>query len=370
MVFSFFNPVKAGFGAGVSNRLSGVLRGLEAECFLVVANKRAQSLSCVKDLKGRNGGEVFFFSGVEPNPSCETVDRIAGVVRENNCDVVVAVGGGSVLDAAKLAAAMLKNEGSCRDFCEGSAKVLRKGSGFVAVPTTSGTGSEASPISVITVKEQKRKVAVKSPLLFADFALVDPELTFSMPPRLTATSGLDVVSHALEGLCSKNNSFLTDLLNLKSFDLAWNNLPLAVEDGKNKKARENVMLASFLAGMCLGESGTANGHPISYCLTLEKGLEHGFACALTLPFWLEYNWNFFDAAQKVAEIMKVSSARDARKKLEEFIISAGGPSRLSLLGYSSEDLKRVAGCSFEKVSKRNVRNVSREDFEGILRKAL
>ncbi len=361
--FSFFNPVRIEFGKGVSRKLRDAAGKLGAKKTLLVASSRAQELACAEELKKDKQFELFFFSEIESNPPIETVDKAAAIARENDCNLVVGMGGGSALDVAKLAAALKNNEGSCRQYCEGK-KISQKGVPWIAVPTTAGSGSEVTPAAVVTNKEKKTKDVVRADSMFADAALVDPELTYSMPAKLTAATGLDALAHAIEPMFFYGSP-ITAAFGCGALERVWNFLPRAVENGRqDEEAREKMAEASLLGGLSVLK-GAAEGHRMANIMTLEKGTEHGFACAITLPLWLEYHWDSLENRAKIGRIIDAENKADAAVKMREFLKKVGAPVKLSELGYSKKDAERIADKTFEGVKAKNGK-ISKEELKQLL----
>lgn len=235
------------------------------------------------------GIETLSFDGVEPNPRHSTVDRLADWAREEDIDLVVGLGGGSVLDAAKAAAMLIPNRGSVADY-EGRNRFREDPVPFLAVPTTCGTGSEVTWVSVITVEERQAKISVKGESMFPTWAIVDPDVIATLPAKLVAYTGVDALTHALEAVTCRAANPISDALATTAAGLLFRYLPRAVADvAHDAEAREAVMRASTLAGMAFGNADVAAVHCLSETLGGRWDVPHGLANAVLLAPVLCYN---------------------------------------------------------------------------------
>jgi len=233
--------------------------------------------------------EAITFDDVEPNPRASTVDRLAGWAREEGASLVLALGGGSVLDAAKAAAMLIPNGGSAADY-EGRNRYEKDPLPFIAVPTTCGTGSEVTWVSVLTVEERHAKISVKGETMFPAWALVDSELLRTLPGRLVAWTGMDALTHALEATTSRVANPISDALAATAISLLLRYLRRAVADiAGDAEAREAVMRASTLAGLAFGNADVAAVHCLSETLGGRFDLPHGLANAVLLAPVTRYN---------------------------------------------------------------------------------
>lgn len=232
---------------------------------------------------------VEMFDEVEANPRHTTVDRAAGRVRELKPDLIVGVGGGSVLDAAKAVALLGTNPGGIENY-EGMHKYKYPPLPMVAVPTTCGTGSEVTWSSVITHTERRFKMTIKGPHTYPALAVLDPELLATLPKALAAATGMDALVHAIEAYTVKPATFMTDMFALKSCDLIFRYIERAYQDIRgDAEARENMMKASMLAGMAFSNSDVGAVHCLSEAIGALYDIPHGVANAAFLPYVMEYN---------------------------------------------------------------------------------
>jgi 1,3-propanediol dehydrogenase/alcohol dehydrogenase len=285
--FSYVMPTEVVLGAGVLKSL-----GERCNAFgrkpLVVMGRRSAKASGASDLVRAQLPNAVVFNGVEENPTTETCERGAALCRANRCDVVVALGGGSAMDVGKAVAGLALNPGPCADYL-GPEKFAKGNLPVAAIPTTAGTGSEVTPYAVIVETTARVKRTITARGLFPVVALLDPELSRTMPRSVTVQTGLDALSQAMEGMVSRRATPLGDLLALETCRLvrAW--LPRAAAEPENIEARSRMLYAAMLSGCIIAQSGTTLVHGMGYYFTLEFGLAHGLANALLLAPLFQYN---------------------------------------------------------------------------------
>ncbi len=290
MSFRYVQPVEIVFGAGACGKLADWLAGrglcralLLCDDFLIGAGAAAR----VREAAG--GRVAAVRGGIRPNPTLQNVDDVVASLRAVSADALIAMGGGSVLDAGKIAAALCCETFAAADCHAGRAGLSGKRLPVVAIPTTAGTGSEVTMVSVLSDEQSGVKAPVGHPALFPSLALVDPELTYSLPPAVTASTGMDALSHALEAYWSVHHQPICDALAVRAAALCFANLLPAFENGGDLAARAGMSEASLLAGLAFALPKTAGVHACSYPLTASFGLPHGVACALTLDAFVRIN---------------------------------------------------------------------------------
>lgn len=234
------------------------------------------------------GYEVTVYTDVVPEPPLETGEKLVAFTRDNGFDMVIGVGGGSALDLAKLAAVLATHEGPVADYLNltGTRSVEKKGLPLMLIPTTSGTGSEVTNIAVLSLETTKD--VVTHDFLLTDVAIVDPELTVSVPPKVTAATGIDALTHAVEAYISVNASPATDALALQAIRLISRSLRTAVQNGEDKRARTDMSHGSFLAGLSFFNAGVAGVHALAYPLGGQFHIAHGESNAVLLPYVMSY----------------------------------------------------------------------------------
>ncbi|MFW2545111.1 iron-containing alcohol dehydrogenase [Primorskyibacter sp. 2E107] len=244
-------------------------------------------------------GEVLVIDDVPPEPDIHAFEKVLEATRAHAPDLVVGLGGGSVLDIAKLVAALWDGEQALADVA-GPNKVAGRRTRLFQVATTAGTGSEAGIRALVTDPATKSKVAVESPHLIADLAVLDPELTYSVPPAVTAATGVDAMAHCVEAFTNVKAHDLIDGFARMGVSLVGRYLKRAVANGTDSEARAGMMLASYYGGICLGPVNTAAGHALAYPLGTRLSLPHGLANAIIFPHVLAYNLPV--AGSKTAEV--------------------------------------------------------------------
>lgn len=293
--FQFHHPVRFVFGAGVLARLGEVCRG-HGRRAVVVSGRSMERQGFLEKARGslREAGiESEPFVGVEENPSTGTVMRGARLSRKRGCDLVVGIGGGSPMDAAKAIAVAATHAGDIWEYVESGAKgipgITAATLPIVLVPSTAGTGSETTRYAVVTHTGRKIKETVVSDHVFPRVALVDPQIMISAPPRLTALTGCDALGQAIEGLTSRHASPWTDVLAMEAIRLILRSLRRAVARGDDLEARSDMALAASLSGVVISHTGCTLDHAMSHPLTAHTGVPHGLAVAALLGPTLRYN---------------------------------------------------------------------------------
>jgi alcohol dehydrogenase class IV len=291
------------FGAGSIGQTADEAIRLGARRALVVIDPVIAKMGYAEkmgEILGGKGVQVKIFDQVEPEPSVEVANKVTEFVRSADFNLVVGIGGGSSLDMAKAAAIMATNEGSIEDYL-GVGKV-RSRLPLILLPTTGGTGSEVS-VFLVFGRSDGVKDLVISPLLQPDVAIVDPVLSSTVPPRVTASTGFDALSHAVESMLSVDSNVITDCLNLEAIRLVGQHLRTAYYQGRNIEARMGMAMAATIAGITLSNTGAVMGHAIAMQLGSKLHKPHGEMCSLTLPYAMKYDMPI--AEKKLA---KISSA--------------------------------------------------------------
>lgn len=281
-VISLHLPGRIEVGTGAAARVGEGLAG--AERVLVVASR---STAAMVDRLALTTVPTLF-DAVPPEPKDTDLAAALAAARAVRPDAVIGLGGGSVMDVAKLVAVLWDSPQTLADVA-GPDRVAQKSARLVQVATTAGTGSEGGIRALVTDSATGMKVAVESPLMRADLAVLDPALTFSVPPALTAATGIDALAHAVEAFTSRRAHPLVDDYARMGIRLAGRFLPRAAADGGDAEARTGMLLSSFYGGLCLGPVNTAAGHALAYPLGTRAGLPHGLSVALLFPHVLAHN---------------------------------------------------------------------------------
>ena len=284
MRFEFATAQRIVFGPGTVNEAGRLAAELGRHALVVTGADAGRAASLLQRL--REAGVSAVVSSVAGEPELDTVRRGAALARREHCDVVVSMGGGSVLDAGKAIAAMMTNEGDLLDYIEiiGRGQTLaRRSAPFLAIPTTAGTGSEVTRNAVLASPEQRVKVSLRSPFLLPSIALVDPELSRDLPPALTASTGLDALTQLIEPyVCARANP-MTDAICEEGMPRAARSLRAAVANGRDASAREDMALASLFGGMALANAGLGAVHGLAGPIGGMFPAPHGAVCAALLP---------------------------------------------------------------------------------------
>ena len=302
-----------------------------------------------------SGVETVPFCRVMPNPTVAVVDEGLALYRSSGCDLLVAVGGGSAMDAAKGIGLLASNGGRIADY-EGEDKAGKALPPFIAIATTAGTGSEVTQFAVIS-DEEHNKLTLVDRYLAPDVSVNDPEMMASMPPSLTAATGMDALTHAVEAYVSRNAGPVTDAQAWKAIQLVAENLSLAVRDGTDMSARENMCCASFLAGTAFNNAGLGLVHAMSHPLGGHYNLPHGLCNALLLPVVCRFNATFetLGRLSDIAVALGVGRSWRAERDNAEAGLRAlfglnrslGLPKGLRELGVRKEDFPLLAERTME-----------------------
>jgi alcohol dehydrogenase class IV len=290
MTFEFATAARILFGRASSQQIPTLARDLGRRALLVLGSSDRGREALTEGLFDAGVRPVVF--NVSGEPTTHLVDQATAIARAAECDLVISVGGGSVIDAGKAVAGMLANPGEVRDYLElaGAAKpLLNRGVPFIAVPTTAGTGAEVTRNAVLDVPEHKVKASLRSSHLLARLAVVDPELTLSLPPAITAFTGMDALTQLIEPFVSNASNPLTDGICREGLTRAARSLARAYRDGADLAAREDMALAALFGGIALANARLGAVHGFASVLGGTTGHAHGAICARLLPFVMEAN---------------------------------------------------------------------------------
>jgi alcohol dehydrogenase class IV len=403
-VWEFSVAPNATFGVGAAGELGAVADEFGASSVLVVTDRGVADAGILETATASLTGvphEVF--DGVEPEPSVDVFEAAIDAADRAEPDFVVGLGGGSAMDVAKTASVVHEHGGDVLDYVapptgEGR-PVPGPGVPTACLPTTSGTGAETSPVTVISLPDEDLKVGISSRHQRPNVALVDPGLTVSLPPGPTASSGMDALSHAIEAYVTRRydakpapdsradrpdyngRSPPTDLFAREAIELVGNNLRRAVDNGEDLEARRNMALASLLAGMAFTNAGLGACHAVAMAAGALHHTPHGVTIALTLPAVMRFNAP--GARDRYAEIAALlgadvdgasadEAAEAAARAVERLAADVGIDGGLSSLGIDEADVDGIADRAnrLERLLAGNPRRVDRDDLEGIIRASL
>lgn len=366
-------PTKIIFGPGTISQLKDIVEDeLQAKNLFLVTDKGIRESGITNKVTSLFP-DMPVFDEIEQNPKHPTVDKAGDLVRELKPDLIVGLGGGSALDAAKAIALLATNPGKIEEY-EGRAKYKVPPLPVLAIPTTCGTASEVTWVAVITHTERKFKMSIKGPLMFPAVALVDPDLLATLPPALVASTGMDALTHAIEGYTVKPASYITDIFARASLKYVFQSIEEAFDDIQgNAKARERIMLGSMLAGFAFGNSDVGAVHCIAESVGSLLDTPHGVANAIFLPYVMEFNLPV--AARRFAEISRLAgihevddyeAARMLIQKIKNLSRKLRIPS-VKEIGLKEAHFLEIAQKSFANNSNlSNPRDASVEDYHQIL----
>lgn len=361
-MWTFVMPTKVTFGVGASSSAREVAGAYGGRTIVVTDATLAELPRVHRIIETLEGAPVF--TDVQPNPTVANVDALAGTIREHRCDVVVAIGGGSPMDCAKAAACSCRSEeGSVRAFHSEGRKFGPLRLPVVAIPTTAGTGSEVTPFSVLDDAEKGFKGPMASDSLYPVHALVDPELTFSLPKFVTATTGLDALCHAIEGYWSRNHQPICDLLAMEAAKLIFAHFDGVCTQPDDAEARAAMSYAALLAGMAFALPKNAMVHACSFPLSNRYHLCHGAACAFTLEFAVRLNAPHMGGRlETFAEACGFDTVEAMAGRIRELKKLGGLPCTLAEAGIPEDAVPVLIDESFHPLLQNNPKEVTREDL--------
>ena len=369
-------PTTVVFGAGAVRTVADHVKRVGAKRALLVCDAGVVKVGIAERVRGvlEDGGiATAVFSGVDPNPVEENVFAGVAAYRAHEASCVVAVGGGSPLDAGKLIALKVTHERPLADYDDAADGGRFIGPGVppvVTIPTTAGTGSEVGRSGVVTLAATGRKTVIFSPYLLAKVAVLDPELTRTMPPRTTAATGFDALTHCLEAFCSVGDHPMADAIALGGLELCAQQLTRAVEHGDDLEARGGMMKAAMMGAVAF-QKGLGACHSLAHPLSSEKGLHHGLANALCLPAVVDFNESA--VAPKLARLRALvdPSSKTCGDALRALRRRVGLPEGLRAEGVTEADLAILAPKAFEDACHQsNPRPVTRDDLANLYRASL
>lgn len=364
---TFRGPGKVLFGAGAIESLGQEARRLGGRAVLVTG-RRAMAKAGVTDRclahLAAAGVEAALFDGVEPEPDVATVDRLREVVRKHRADLLIGLGGGSAMDAAKVAAGLANEDEPTCAFHQGR-PIAKPVLPNIAVPSTSGTGSEMTSNGVISDRTRRIKTSIRADRLVPAVALVDPKVTVSSPPFVTAASGVDALVQAIESYLSRFATPMTEAISLRAMEELVGALPAVVHRGDDLDLRTRAAWGSAMAGLALGNARLGAVHALAHPLGIRFGVPHGLACGVLLPAALEFNRSAVPGKYAVMQrLVGGDPAAYARSLLAE----CGLPATLTEYGLTAESFDVLAEETLPSGTlKANPRTATKEDLVALLR---
>lgn len=381
MASEFFAGSHVFFGKGAIEKLPDILKEYRAGNIMVLHGssvKRAGLADRVIEEIKKAEAKVIVFEGVVPDPTNDVVETTAELARKEEIDVFIAVGGGSCIDLAKAVNVLMTNPGPIGQY-GGIGKVEKPVLPLIAIPTTAGTSSEVTNVAALTDTEAVCKYVIIDNKLVPDKVIADPEFTRTMPPSVTAATGMDAITHAVESYISNMATPLTEYHSLKAFQIFYENLPKAAADGNDMAAREKMMLGCIIAGFGFSNANLGLVHGIAHTLSAHFHLPHGMANAAVLPYVTEYNAD--SCPEKMTELARAiglpvsGDSKKDQKLLPEALLKLTKELKIKTLseqGVKEENLDMLA----EDVLKEPVlgfnpkQGVTKEDVLAILRRAM
>ncbi|MCK2016200.1 hydroxyacid-oxoacid transhydrogenase [Peribacillus frigoritolerans] len=397
--WDFYSTERIVFGNGAIGQLDSILQRLKAKNILLVTDpgiKNAGIVDRISSLLEHANYETVIYDQVVPEPPVDSaIDCYEFAKSQMDIDAVIGLGGGSSIDMAKIVALLVAHGGHPLDYYGGENQVPGPIAPLVAIPTTAGTGSEVTSVAVLTDVENNLKVGISDNYLRPTVALLDPELTLGLPAYVTACSGIDALSHAIEAYTAKPSAYIqaegnilfqgsipiSDALAYRAIELIAKNLPIAVQQGSNLEARSNMLMGSLLAGMSFSNAGTAAAHALAYPIGGLVKSPHGEVTGLLLPYVMEYN-----AAVETEKMVRISQAFNvnsdglsdkeaaltASKAVLTLLGEIGLPTKLREIGIKEEDIPEIAEktLQIDRLIRNNPRVPTQHSLEELLRNAL
>jgi len=354
--FTYRNPTRIVFEEGSASGVAWEVRVLGGTRALIVTDEGLMKTDLPGRIKEALGDKCAgIFGEVQPDSGVHIVQKGVEVAQELGADILVSLGGGSSIDTAKAMAIVLNGGGQITDYKPIEGPLMP----HIAIPTTSGTGSEVTCIALVKDHEKGVKLLFMSDHLFPELAILDPKMTVGLPPLLTASTGMDAMTHAVEGIASTTREPIADALNLHAIRLMMEYLPRCVEQGDDLLARGQQMIAATLAGMGFGNSLVGIVHAMAHIVGGRHGVPHGIANGILLPYGMRYNLDACpDRYAMVAEAMGVREKGMSDWEAADAAVSAmwdltkriGHPKRLRDVGVPQEDLEACASATLSEPS--------------------
>lgn len=368
MQWEFNLPVKLVFGSGKRSDLAKYIDEIGGSRGVLVCGNSFCKNGVADEFLRLGGGKIVeIFSDIRPNPTTDNVNDCVRLMREVDADFAVALGGGSPMDCCKAACAIVRGDDNIEPYHSSLKPISAKEAiPMIAVTTTSGTASEVTNISVLTDINKNLKQPMNDPAMYPKIAVIDPELTLTVPPQVTASTGLDVLSHAIESYWSTLNQPICSACSIYAARLVFEWLEKAYTEPENLTAREKMAEASIVAGVAFSHPRTTGSHACSFPLTNIYGIPHGEACAFTLDYFVKFNAKHADSDGRLDALAKDCGFDSAYEMADEISVMKkrmGMRSRLSEIGCTSdEQIAELTKKSMSMLMKRNPIELSESDI--------
>jgi alcohol dehydrogenase class IV len=377
----FHFPVKIISADGCLSGLSDEVDRLGARRPLIVTDPGIVAAGILDKITGpleEKGVPYSVFDGVEPDPKIRNIVEAAEVIKKGNHDLLIGLGGGSSIDAAKAAAILSVNEVDLREFQGPREEYPQRPLPLITIPTTAGTGSEVSSASVIVDEEKQYKMYFKSPQIFAKVVFLDASILVGIPSPLAAATGIDTLTHALEAYLNPNRTAASEAMSLGSIGLVFSNLRPFVANTHRQENAQNMLNASWLAGVSMTTAGLGLVHALAHPLGVKGKIHHGLACALVLPHVLRFNWladsdRYLPLALAMDWTIRAEYPKHTDvgqmviQEVEELLSDIGIPKRLSDIQTSLDDVNAVVDEAYNSfLNQVNPRQATKEDLDRIM----
>ena len=382
-VYSLFNVKKIVAGIDSVQAIQDFAAEYNLKTALIITDQGVWNTGLVdkpRKLLEEAGVKVEVINNTPPEPATDHVNQVYAAAKKMDCQAIIGIGGGSSMDVAKITAVLLTNPQSLKELLSG-AKIEKDGLPTLMIPTTAGTGSEATQNAIFLVPEEESKVGIVSSKLVPDWAILDPQLTIGLPPSITAATGMDALCHAIECYISKKANPLSDTYALRAISLISRSLLRAYQNGSDIDARHDMLLAALFGGMCIASSSTTAVHALAYPLGGKYHLPHGLSNAVLLPHVMQFN---LDAAEEkfkeIAVAMGIQveglSTKEAAEKMIENLFSLTHDLNMDIhlrdKGVVEQDLEIMveAASKVTRLLSNNPKPMTKEDMRSIYQKIL
>lgn len=349
--YEYEMPTRVIFGRGSLREISEEIKISSKGKIVIVAGehfKNGRDFSNLRSNLIRKGCNVVINRVRITKSNFSAINQLADFCRKENPSAITAIGGGTIIDTAKCAAVLTKNEGRVEDYVREKTRVINnKGVFLVAIPTTAGTGSEVTPWATVWDEEKKDKYSLTSLSMFPDLAIVDPSHTDSLPPKETAESGVDALAQGIEAYWSVRHNLTSDKFALDAIRMIMENLMKAVKS-PDIRTRNNMAKASLLSGLAFSNTQTTICHSVSYPMTANYGINHGQAVAITLPLFIVYSFPVLEKERrrKLLQVLSSKNGKEAAGKIEKLMRKIGLKTKLSELGIKEKDIDLIVEKGF------------------------
>ncbi len=366
--WQFNLPVRIEFGAGKRKEINNFIDAIGGKNGILVASHSFAKNGVADEFVKMSGGKIkAVFSDIRPNPTTDNVNACVKVLRSINADFAVALGGGSPMDCCKAACAIAKGADVIEAYHSGGKAVNPKEAiPMIAVATTSGTASEVTNISVLTDLAKNLKNPMNDPAMYPKIAVIDPELTLTVPPQVTASTGLDVLSHAVESYWATLNQPICSACSIYAARLVFKYLERAYNNPTDLEARSKMAEASIVAGVAFSHPRTTGSHACSFPLTNIYGVPHGEACAFTLDYFLKFNADHADSDGRITALAKdcgFSTPYEMADEITAMKKRMGMKTTLSEIGcVTEEQIEELTEKSMSMLMKRNPIELTKENI--------